>query len=215
MKRFPFILICLLSVFAVNAAALPTPDDIEFKMYFRKENQPTFCFAEEEPSTVPVDGTISDISKVEFPTVYSQADNDYGSARVTSIALYWDVYGTSLTIDLLFSGSQSLATGTCYMLSNTQGGNGYNYNVEVTSKHGSINQESISLFTDGEMEAESFYSPLDVASRSLSLIANEDIPDGRASGSITLNMTLPFPEDTGFAMGQYTGTITASIIVED
>ena len=101
------------------------------------------------------------------------------------------------------------------MLSNTQGGNGYNYNVEVTSKHGSINQESISLFIDGEMEAESFYSPLDVASRSLSLIANEDIPDGRASGSVTLNMTLPFPEDTGFAMGQYTGTITASIIVED
>ena len=101
------------------------------------------------------------------------------------------------------------------MLSNTQGGNGYNYNVEITSKHESIGQERISLFTESEMSSESFHSPLDGTSRSLSLISNESILDGRASGSVTLDMTLPFPTETGFAMGQYTGTITASIIVED
>lgn len=216
MKRCLFILLCLLSVFAINAAeTLPVPDEIKFEMYFRKENQPTFCFVEEEPSTIPVEGTIADISQIAFPTVYSQADSDYSSDKVAAIALYWDVYGTSLTIDLMFSGSQSTDTGTCYMLSNTQGGNGYNYNVEITSKHESIGQERISLFTESEMSSESFHSPLDGTSRSLSLISNESILDGRASGSVTLDMTLPFPTETGFAMGQYTGTITASIIVED
>ena len=210
MKKTIVLVIILAVFFPLLAADGPS---VPFNLVFNKLNENILTFTAKEPDLGTASESVEEASYVSFPSLLSQADyeqySEAGSLSAT-IAAYWDVYGKGVTIYLTFGSGE-------YMLMNSDSSSessmgyqaGYNYNVDIdTVRTGSIN-------SDAGVEAATYKSGDRVY-----LVGSESggvMPaTGRVTGSATLNLKLPLPEnDEMFVAGQYNGIITLNLIITE
>ena len=206
MKRLLFLILVIFG-FVISAQAdedVPRSKSVSFGMEFTRSGRSVLSFINKEPDTTipfPANAVIEKADPISFGEITKVEDLVGKDKLEASVALYWDVYGDSFSLKLSFVDSSG------YMLRNTKNASqGYNYQVHV-------NSSNIDGFED------LYLFDIDVPSASISsdeviTIADNDSVNGRTYGSITLNLSLPVPEDN-FITGQYTGLIRVNMVVND
>lgn len=205
MKRLLFLILVIFG-FVISAQAaedVPRSKSVSFEMEFTRSGRSVLSFINKEPDTFPfpANAVIEKADPVSFGEITKVEDLVGKDKLEASVALYWDVYGDSFSLKLSFVDSSG------YMLRNTKNASqGYNYQVHVNSSN-IDGFEDLYLF-DNDVPSAS------ISSDEVITIADNDSVNGRTYGSITLNLSLPVPEDN-FITGQYTGLIRVNMVVND
>ena len=204
MKRLVFLILVIFGfVISVQAADVPRSESVSFWMEFTRSGRSVLSFINNEPADIPfpANAVIEKADPVSFGEITKVEDLVGKDNLEASVALYWDVYGDSFSLKLSFVDSSG------YMLRNTKNASqGYNYQVHVNSSN-IDGFEDLYLF-DKDVPSAS------ISSDEVITIADNDSVNGRTYGSITLNLSLPVPEDN-FITGQYTGLIRVNMVVND
>lgn len=203
-KMLTLSLVILIFAISVHAVEVPRSSSVNFGMEFTRSGRSVLSFIKEEPTSIPIpeNEVIEKADPVSFGEITSSEDLAGQDSLDTSVALYWEAYGNSYSLQLSFVDS------TGFMLQHTiNPDQGYNYQVEVTSDR-IENFEGKKLF-EGNVPT----NPIE-ANKIISLASNSPV-NGHTYGSVTLDLSLPIPEDRVFITGQYTGLIKVNMVVED